>query len=182
MGLLPGGGGTKEFAKRISDRHIDGDVDINVFQNALMAIAQAKVATSAGEAYDLNILQEHNDKITMSKDRQIADAKMRALQMADLGYTAPIEETIRVIGNDGLGAVQAGVEQLRYGGYASDHDALIANKIGYVLCGGDLSTPTEVSMQYMLDLEREAFLQLCGEKKTQERISHMLQKGKPLRN
>ncbi|MFW5659252.1 MAG: 3-hydroxyacyl-CoA dehydrogenase/enoyl-CoA hydratase family protein, partial [Bacteroidota bacterium] len=182
VGLLPGGGGTKEFAKRMSDRYQSGDTEMNVFQDALMAIAQAKVATSAGEAYGLGILQEHKDKITMSKDRQIADAKARALTLAELGYTRPVDEKIRVIGNDGLGAVEAGVEQLRYGGYASDHDALIARKIGYVLCGGDLSQPTEVSMQYLLDLEREAFLQLCGEKKTQERISHMLQKGKPLRN
>jgi 3-hydroxyacyl-CoA dehydrogenase len=182
VGLLPGGGGTKEFAKRMSERYMKNDVDINVLQHALMTIAQAKVATSAREAYGLGILQEHKDRITVNKDRLLADARSRARQLADLGYVQPISPKVRVLGREGLGAVEAGVYQMGFSGYASEHDMKIAKKIGYVLCGGDLSQATEVSEQYLLDLEREAFLSLCGERKTLERLQAMLQTGKPLRN
>jgi 3-hydroxyacyl-CoA dehydrogenase len=182
VGLLPGGGGTKEFALRMSDRYLKGDVDINALQQALMTIAQAKVATSAQEAFGLGILQKHKDRVTVNRDRQLADAKLRARELADLGYVQPIRRQVRALGRAGLGAVEAGVDQMGFAGYASEHDMLITKKIGYVLCGGDLSSETLVTEQYLLDLEREAFLSLCGQRKTLERLQAMLQTGKPLRN
>ncbi|MCC5921145.1 MAG: 3-hydroxyacyl-CoA dehydrogenase/enoyl-CoA hydratase family protein [Cyclobacteriaceae bacterium] len=182
VGLIPGGGGTKEFALRASDRYRDGDVELNEFQNRLMTIAQAKVATSAHEAYDLGILQK-SDLITLNKDRQIAEAKKTAIKLAEAGYTQPVERTdIKVHGRASLALAHAGVNGMKMGNYISAHDAKIAEKVAWVMSGGDLSQPTEVSETYLLDLEREAFLSLLGEKKTLERIKHMLQTGKPLRN
>ncbi|MEP2773593.1 MAG: 3-hydroxyacyl-CoA dehydrogenase/enoyl-CoA hydratase family protein [Fulvivirga sp.] len=182
VGLIPGGGGTKELTKRISDRFESGDVELNALQNAFMNIATAKVATSAHEAMDMNIIRSV-DRISINKDRQIADAKATVLELADAGYTKPIQATnIRVQGKTGMALVMAGVNGMKMGNYASAHDAKIAEKIGYVMCGGDLSYPQEVSEQYLLDLEREAFLSLTGEKKTLERIQSILTTGKPLRN
>lgn len=182
VGLIPGGGGTKELTKRVSDRFESGDVELNALQNAFMNIATAKVATSAHEAMDMNIIRSV-DRISVNKDRQIADAKATVLELADAGYTKPIQATnIRVQGKTGMALVMAGVNGMKMGNYASEHDAKIAQKIGYVMCGGDLSYPQEVSEQYLLDLEREAFLSLTGEKKTLERIQSILTTGKPLRN
>jgi len=182
VGLIPAGGGTKEFTKRISDSFESGDVELNALQNAFMNIATAKVATSAHEAVDMNVILS-KDRITVNKDRQIADAKDTVLELAEAGYTKPLQATnIKVQGKTGMALVMAGVNGMKMGKYASEHDAKIAQKIGYVMCGGDLSYPQEVSEQYLLDLEREAFLSLTGEKKTLERIQSILTTGKPLRN
>jgi len=182
VGLIPGGGGTKEFAKRLGDRYREGDVSINAFSEALMTLGQAKVATSAHEAYGLGYLQPHKDHVTVGNARRLADAKARCLQLAAAGYTQPIETPVRVLGKTVLGAVEVWVETLRFQGYASEHDANIARKLGQVLAGGDLLEGSQVTEQYLLDLEREAFLSLCGERKTLERLQHMLNTGKPLRN
>ncbi len=182
VGLIPAGGGTKEFAKRIADSYAVGDVELNDMQNAFMNIATAKVATSAYEAFDMNILQR-GDSVSVNKHRQIADAKAAVLELAADGYTQPIQDKhIKVQGKTGLALVAAGVSGMRMGNYISDHDLKIANKIAWIMCGGDLSYPQEVSEQYLLDLEREAFLSLCAEPKTLERIQSILTSGKPLRN
>ncbi|HNP95525.1 MAG TPA: 3-hydroxyacyl-CoA dehydrogenase/enoyl-CoA hydratase family protein [Cyclobacteriaceae bacterium] len=182
VGLIPGGGGTKEFTKRVSDSLQEGDVELNALQNAFMNIATAKVALSAEEAREMGVLRSV-DRISMNKDRQIADAKAAVLELADAGYTMPVQATnIKVQGRTGLALFAAGVNGMKMGRYISDHDMKIAMKIANVMCGGDLSYPQEVSEQYLLDLEREAFVSLCGEKKTLERIQSILTGGKPLRN
>ena len=182
VGVIPGGGGTKENALRVSDRFQSGDVELNALQNAYMNIAMAKVATSAHEARDMGILRP-SDGISMNRSRQIADAKAAAIRLADAGYTMPVQrEDIRVQGKTGIALFKAGIAGMKMGKYISEHDHKIADKLAYVMCGGDLSYPQEVSEQYLLDLEREAFLSLLGEKKTLERIQAVLQGGKPLRN
>lgn len=182
VGLIPGGGGTKELTKRVSDAIETGDVELNALQNAFMNIATAKVATSAEESRGMHILRPQ-DRISVNKDRQIADAKSAVIELADAGYTKPIQASnIKVQGKSGMALFMAGVSGMRMGNYISDHDMKIANKIAYVMCGGDLSYPQEVTEQYLLDLEREAFLSLTGEKKTLERIQSILTSGKPLRN
>ncbi|SMG52773.1 3-hydroxyacyl-CoA dehydrogenase [Marivirga sericea] len=182
VGVIPGGGGTKENALRVSDRYQDGDVELNALQNAYMNIAMAKVATSAHEARDMGILRP-SDGISINRSRQIADAKAAAISLADAGYTMPVQRTdIKVQGKTGIALFKAGVSGMKMGRYISEHDQKIADKLAYVMCGGDLSYPQEVSEQYLLDLEREAFLSLLGEKKTLERIQAVLQGGKPLRN
>lgn len=182
VGLIPGGGGTKEFTKRVSDSLQEGDVELNALQNAFMNIATAKVALSAEEAREMGVLRKV-DRITMNKDRQIADAKSAVLELADAGYTMPVQATnIKVQGKTGMALFAAGVNGMKMGRYISDHDMKIAMKIANVMCGGELSYPQEVSEQYLLDLEREAFVSLCGEKKTLERIQSILTGGKPLRN
>ena len=147
-----------------------------------MNIATAKVATSAEEAREMHILRPQ-DRITINPNRQIADAKMAAIELAETGYTKPVQKkNIKVQGKGGLALFFAGINGMKMGNYISDHDELIARKIANVMCGGDLSSPSEVSEQYLLDLEREAFLSLCGERKTLERIQAILNGGKPLRN
>ncbi len=184
VGVIPGGGGTKEFALRASDEyHSNGDPELPTLQERLLTIAMAKVSTSAHEAYDLGILREGIDNISINKNRLITDAKNRALELADAGYTQPIPRTdIKVLGRAGMGLFYTGASSMKRAGYISAHDELISKKLAYVICGGDLTQPQEVSEQYLLDLEKEAFLSLLGEKKTLERIEHMLTKGKPLRN
>lgn len=182
VGLIPAGGGTKELTLRVSQSIEEGDVEYNTLQNTFMNIATAKVATSAEEARAMNILRPM-DKITINKDRQIADAKAAALLLAESGYTKPAQkQKIKVQGRGGMAMFLAGIAGMQMGNYITEHDAKIAKKIAYVMNGGDLSYPTEVSEQYLLDLEREAFLSLCGERKTLERIQAILQGGKPLRN
>jgi 3-hydroxyacyl-CoA dehydrogenase len=182
VGLIPGGGGTKEFTKRVSDNAQEGDVELNALQNAFMSIATAKVATSAEEAREMNILRPI-DRVSMNRDRQIADAKQAVIDLWEAGYTMPKpSNNIKVQGRSGMALFMAGVNGMRMGNYISDHDAKIALKIANVMCGGDLTAPQEVSEQYLLDLEREAFVSLCGEKKTLERIQSILTGGKPLRN
>lgn len=183
VGLIPGGGGTKEFALRASDAYFNGDPQIPTLAEKFTAIATAKVATSAAEAFKFGILDRKKDTIVLNSDRHLAAAKERALELYNAGYTQPVmREDVEVLGKTGLAALYAGAAAFKVGNYASEHDEKIARKIAYVLCGGDLSTATKVSEQYLLDLEREAFLSLCGEKKTLERIQSILTKGKPLRN
>ncbi|MCP4460678.1 MAG: 3-hydroxyacyl-CoA dehydrogenase/enoyl-CoA hydratase family protein [Cytophagales bacterium] len=182
VGLIPGGGGTKEFALRASDEYESGDPELNTLQKYFMNIATARVATSAKEAKEMNIIKPA-DKITLNRSRLLNDAKQRVLQLADSGYTQPVERTdIKVHGKSALAMLEAGIGGMLYGNYISKHDALIAKKLAWIMAGGDLSTPTRVSEQYLLDLEREAFLSLCGEPKTLERIQSIIFKGKPLRN
>jgi 3-hydroxyacyl-CoA dehydrogenase len=183
VGLIPGGGGSKEFALRLSDSFKEGDIEINALREKFLTIGQAKVSTSASEAFDLGILVPGRDEITLNRSRLIADARNAAVAMADAGYVAPLpRKDIKVLGKSGLGIVWVGANTMVSGHYISEYDQLISQKLGYILCGGDLSAPTLVSEQYLLDLEREAFLSLCGEKKTLERIQSILTTGKPLRN
>jgi 3-hydroxyacyl-CoA dehydrogenase len=182
VGLIPGGGGTKEMTLRVSERTEFGDVEYNALQNTFMNIATAKVATSAFEAKDLNILRPQ-DGISINANRQLTDAKLAAIHLAEAGYTKPVQKTnIKVQGRGGLALFYAGINGMKMGNYISDHDVLIAKKIANVMCGGDFTSPAEVSEQYLLDLEREAFLSLCGERKTLERIEAILNGKKPLRN
>lgn len=182
VGLIPAGGGTKEMTLRASDSYAAGDPEYNRLQETFMNIATAKVATSAEEGRGMGILRAE-DGVTLNRSRLIADAKEKVIQLFDAGYTQPVErKDIKVQGRGGMAMFAAGVTGMRYGHYISEHDALIANKLSYVMNGGDLTQPTLVSEQYLLDLEREAFLSLTGEKKTLERIQSILFSGKPLRN
>ncbi len=183
VGVIPGGGGSKEMALRASDLFKKGDVELNVLQEHFLTIGMAKVSTSAYEAFDSNLLQKGKDIVVVNKDRQIATAKAYAKLMAEQGYTQPVRrKDIKVLGKQALGMFLVGTDSMEASKYISEHDHKIANKLGYVMAGGDLSEPTMVTEQYLLDLEREAFLSLCTERKTLERIEHMLKKGKPLRN
>ncbi|MFK7832579.1 MAG: 3-hydroxyacyl-CoA dehydrogenase/enoyl-CoA hydratase family protein [Winogradskyella sp.] len=183
VGVIPGGGGSKEMALRASDTFRKGDVQLNTLQEYFLTIGMAKVSTSAYEAFDLGLMQQGKDVVVVNKDRQIAVAKAHAKLMADAGYTQPVKRTdVKVLGKQALGMFMVGTDSMKDSKYISDHDMKIANKLAYVMAGGDLSEPTLVSEQYLLDLEREAFLSLCTERKTLERIQHMLTKGKPLRN
>ena len=183
VGVIPGGGGSKEMALRASDTFKKGDVELNTLQDYFLTIGMAKVATSAYEAFDMGVLQEGKDIVVVNKDRQIATAKAYAKLMAETGYTQPIKRNdVKVLGKQALGMFLVGTDSMEAANYISEHDHKIANKLAYVMAGGDLSEPTLVSEQYLLDLEREAFLSLCTERKTLERIQHMLKTGKPLRN
>ncbi len=182
VGLIPGGGGTKEFTLRFSDALESGDVELNALQSRLLTIAQAKVATSAWEAKELGILQPKNI-ISVNLDRRLKDAKTEVLRIADEGYTQPLmREDIKVMGRTGLGLAYSGVYAMYAAGYISEHDMKVAKKVAYVMCGGDLTGSQLVTEKYLLDLEREAFLSLLGERKTLERMQHTLKTGKPLRN
>ncbi|MCH3882407.1 MULTISPECIES: 3-hydroxyacyl-CoA dehydrogenase/enoyl-CoA hydratase family protein [Tenacibaculum] len=183
VGVIPGGGGSKEMALRASDTFRKGDVQLNVLQENFLTIGTAKVATSAYEAFDLGLLQKGKDVVVVNKDRQIAVAKKHAILMAEAGYTQPASRNdVLVLGKQALGAFMVATDSMQASRFISEHDQKIANKLAYVMAGGDLSEPTKVSEQYLLDLEREAFLSLCTERKTLERIQHMLKTGKPLRN
>ncbi len=183
VGLIPGGGGTKELALRAADRNIKEDIELNYLQQLFINVGTAKVATSAHEAYEMSILRKGIDSISMNPDRRVADAKRKVLLLHEQGYTQPVQRTnIKVQGRAGLGPLVAGLHGMRMGNYISDYDKFIAEKLAYVMCGGDLSQPTLVSEQYLLDLEREAFLSLSGQRKTLERLQSILQTGNPLRN
>jgi len=183
VGVIPGGGGSKEMALRASDTFKKNDVELNVLQEYFLTIGMAKVSTSAYEAYDLGILQKGKDIVVVNKDRQIATAKAHAKLMAEAGYTQPIRrKDVKVLGKQALGMFLVGTDAMEAGHYISEHDKKIADKLAYVMAGGDLSEASYVSEQYLLDIEREAFLSLCTERKTLERIQHMLKTGKPLRN
>jgi len=183
VGLIPGGCGSKEMALRASDLFRKNDVELNVLQEYFLTIAMAKVSTSAYEAYDLGILQKGKDTVVVNRNRQIAEAKKQALLLAEAGYTKPIlRKDVKVLGRQALGMFLVGTDSMEASHYISEYDQKIANKLAYVMAGGDLSEPTLVSEQYLLDIEREAFLSLCTERKTLERIEHMLKTGKPLRN
>ncbi|GAA3614329.1 3-hydroxyacyl-CoA dehydrogenase NAD-binding domain-containing protein [Flavivirga amylovorans] len=183
VGVIPGGAGSKEMALRASDTFRKGDVELNTLQEYFLTIGMAKVATSAYEAFDMGVLQKGKDIVVINKDRQIATAKAHAKLMAEAGYTQPVKrKDVKVLGKQALGMFLVGTDSMEAANYISEHDHKIANKLAYVMAGGDLSEPTLVSEQYLLDLEREAFLSLCTERKTLERIQHMLTTGKPLRN
>jgi len=183
VGLIPGGGGTKEFVLRAADEMHEGEPETNTLKNRFFNIATAKVAASAPEGFDMGILRKGHDEVVMNQARRIAEAKKSAVEMYDAGYTTPMQrKDIKVLGRSALGALYAGINATRKGNYATDHDAFVARKLAYVMCGGDLSEPTLVTEQYLLDLEREAFLSLCGERKTLERIQSVLKSGKPMRN
>jgi 3-hydroxyacyl-CoA dehydrogenase len=183
VGLIPGGGGTKEFTLRAADEMHEDEPETITLKNRFFNIATAKVSTSAYEAYELGILRKGHDIVSIHQGRRIAEAKQSVIEIYDDGYVQPIvRNDIKVLGRSALGALYAGINGMWRGNYATDHDVLVAKKLAYVMCGGDLSEPTPVTEQYILDLEREAFLSLCGEKKTLERIQSVLKGGKPLRN
>jgi 3-hydroxyacyl-CoA dehydrogenase len=183
IGVIPGGGGTKEFVLRASDELHPDEPDTITLKNRFLSIATAKVATSAHEAFGMGIYRKGIDEISINADRRIYEAKQAVIRLFDDGYTMPVQRSdIRVPGRSQLGAFYAGINGMWRGKYATDHDVTVARKLAYVMCGGDLSEPTMVSEQYLLDLEREAFLSLTGEKKTLERIQSILKTGKPLRN
>ena len=183
IGVIPGGGGTKEFVLRASDEVHAGEPETIPLQNRFLTIATAKVATSAYEAFDLGIYRHGQDIVSINQGRRIAEAKQAVIEMYDDGYIMPVQRTdIKALGRSMLGAMHAGINGMWRGKYATDHDVTVGKKLAYVMCGGDLSEPTLVSEQYLLDLEREAFLSLTGEKKTLERIQSVLKTGKPLRN
>ena len=183
VGLIPGGGGTKEFVVRASDEMHEDEPETITLKNRFLTIATAKVATSALEAFDLGIYRKGHDEVVMNQSRRVTEAKRSVIEMADSGYVTPVQrKDVKVLGRSALGALYAGIHSMWRANYATDHDVTVAKKLAYVMCGGDLSEPTLVSEQYLLDLEREAFLSLCGEKKTLERIQSVLKGGKPVRN
>jgi 3-hydroxyacyl-CoA dehydrogenase len=183
VGLIPGGGGTKEFALRASDAIQHNEPETIPLQNRFITIGTAKVSTSAFEGFDLKILRRGIDEISMNQSRRIAEAKQSVIDIYDRGYTTPVQRTdIKVLGRSGLGMLYAGINGMYRGNYITEYDVFIAKKLAYVMCGGDLSEPTLVNEQYLLDLEREAFLSLCGQKKTLERLQSVLKSGKPVRN
>lgn len=183
VGLIPGGGGSKEFAKRFSEELKDGDIKINRLRERFLSIGQAKVSTSAYEAFDLGYLRPGTDEVIVSREYQLTRAKAAALELADKGYIAPKrEKNITVLGQEGLGIIYVGANSMKSGHYMSEHDQVISEKLGWVMCGGDLSENTVVSEQYLLDLERKAFVELCQQRKTLERLESLVKSGKILRN
>ena len=182
VGVIPGGGGTKELARRSALRYVKDDIELNVLREYFYKIATAQVATSATEAFEFGYLVEGRDRISINKNRLISDAKNLAISLAESGYVMPTRDKFKVLGRTALGMFAVGIHQMLEGGYATEYEAHMANKLAWVMAGGDLSEPTQVSEQYILDLEREAFLHLCTQRKTLERIQHMLNTGKPLRN
>lgn len=183
VGLIPGGGGTKEFALRLSDELQQGDIELNNFRDRFLTIGQAKVSTSAYEAFELGYLKKGRDVVVVSRNRLLAEAKRHCLLLAEEGYVQPVKrKDIRVLGKQALGLGYVGANGMYSGHYISEHDVKISQKLAYVMAGGDLSQPTQVSEDYLLNLEREAFISLCAERKTLERIQSILKGGKVLRN
>lgn len=183
VGLIPGGGGTKEFVVRAADEMHDEEPETITLKNRFLTIATAKVSTSAHEGFDIGVYRKGQDEIVVNQSRRISEAKRSVIELFDSGYVMPVpRKDIKVLGRSALGALYAGINGMWRANYATDHDVVIAKKLAFVMCGGDLSEPTLVSEQYLLDLEREAFLSLCGEKKTLERIQSVLKGGKPIRN
>ena len=183
VGLIPGGGGSKEFAKRLSEELKAGDIKTNRLRQRFLTIGQAQVSTSAYEAFDLGYLREGIDEVVVSRDLQLTRAKQACLELADAGYVAPKRgKNVTVMGQEGLGLIYVGANSMLSGKYMSEHDGVISEKLGFVLCGGDLSENTVVSEQYLLDLERKAFVELCMQRKTLERLESLVKNGKILRN
>ena len=183
VGLIPGGGGTKEFAKRLSEEFTPDGIRINQFRDRFLTIGQAKVSTSANEAFDLGYLRKGTDEVVINRDDQLAIAKNAVLSLTEKGYSMPVKQkNIKVLGQEAIGIVYVGANSMKSGNYISEHDQLISEKLGTVLAGGELSEITHVSEQYLLDLERKAFLELCTKRKTLERIQSILKTGKILRN
>ena len=182
VGLLPGGGGTKEFAVRASDDFFEGDVQSPTLINYFKTIATAAVSTSAYQAFDLNYLKEGRDIVSVNTTMNIGKAKDKVLLLAK-NYIAPsVREDIEVLGRGGMSVLYSAINEFRLGEYMSDYDVEIARKIAYVICGGDLTSSQKVSEQYLLDIERENFMSLLGNQKTLDRIQYLLMNNKPLRN
>ena len=197
VGLIPGGGGTKEMALRAHDlamaiappeprdppsKFAQSGEYATALKRSLETIAMAKVSTSAAEARNLGLLATA-DLVTRNRERLLLDAKAQAVLLAEQGYVAPTPRSqVPVAGLAALSTLETGIFLMGEAGFASEHDQKVAGKAAYVLCGGRVTAGSLVSEQYLLDLEREAFLSLCGERKTQERIAHTLKTGKPLRN
>ena len=182
VGLLPGGGGTKEFAVRASDDFFEGDVQSPTLINYFKTIATAAVSTSAYQAFDLNYLKEGRDIVSVNTPMNIGKAKDKVLLLAK-NYIAPsVREDIEVLGRGGMSVLYSAINEFRLGEYMSDYDVEIARKIAYVICGGDLTSSQKVSEQYLLDIERENFMSLLGNQKTLDRIQYLLMNNKPLRN
>ncbi len=182
VGLLPGGGGTKEFAVRASDEFFEGDVQSPTLIKYFKTIATAAVSTSAYEAYDLNYLKEGRDFVSVNTPMNIGLAKDKVLQLSKNYMPPSVREDIEVLGRGGLSVLYSAINEFRLGEYMSDYDVEIARKIAYVICGGDLTSAQKVSEQYLLDIEREGFLSLLGNQKTLDRIQYLLMNNKPLRN
>ena len=183
VGLIPGGGGSKEFANRLSEELKAGDIKTNRLRQRFLTIGQAQVSKSAYEAFDLGYLREGIDEVVVSRDLQLTRAKQACLELADAGYIAPKRgKNVTVMGQEGLGLIYVGANSMLSGKYMSEHDGVISEKLGFVLCGGDLSENTVVSEQYLLDLERKAFVELCMQRKTLERLESLVKYGKILRN
>jgi 3-hydroxyacyl-CoA dehydrogenase len=183
VGIIPAGGGSKEMTLRASDSYAEGALEFQELQKRYMNIAQAKVSTSGYEAFDMDILKKGRDEITVNPNKVIYDAKQSVLKLVENGYTQPCpRNNIKVLGKEALATLLIGAYSYRKANYISEHDKKIAEKLAYIMSGGDLSQGTLVSEQYLLDLEREAFLSLIGEKKTLERIQSILNMGKMLRN
>ena len=184
VGLIPGGGGTKEFALRLGDEIKTGDVRTNAFMNRYLSIGQAKVATSGYEAFDLGYLRPGIDEVVPSREHQLSYAKQVALTMSAKGYVQPARRNdVKILGREAMALVYVGADSFTVGKYMSEHDKLIAEKLGYVMSGGDISIPlTEVSEDYLLELERKAFVELCMQRKTLERMQSLIKTGKILRN
>lgn len=183
VGLIPGGGGTKEFVLRAADEMHEDEPETITLKNRFLSIATAKVATSAKEGFEMGVFRKGLDEVVMNQGRRIAEAKKSVIEIYESGYVAPTQRSdVKVLGRSALGALLAGINGMKMAGYATEHDSVVATKLAYVMCGGDLSEPTFVTEQYLLDLEREAFLSLCGEKKSLERIQSVLKGGKPVRN
>ena len=182
VGLIPGGGGTKEFALRVADGFYEGDVKIPMLIDHFKSIATAAVSTSASEAFDLHYLHENRDTITYNVHRNIGLAKQKVIELAKDYIPPTFRSDIEVLGRSGMGTLYSAINEYRLGGYMSEHDELISRKLAYVICGGDLTGSQKVGEQYLLDIEREAFMSLLGEPKTLERIQYLLMNNKPLRN
>ena len=183
VGIIPAGGGSKEMAVRASDAFAEGEIEFPELQKRFMNIATAKVATSAAEAFNMGIFTNAKDAVTLNQNRLIADAKRSVIELSEKGYTMQAKRNdIKVLGRNALGTIYSGITAMKFGHYASEHDELIARKLAWVMCGGDITSPQKVSEQYLLDLEREAFLSLVTTKKSMERIQSILTSGKPLRN
>jgi 3-hydroxyacyl-CoA dehydrogenase len=183
VGVIPGGGGTKEFVLRASDEMHEDEPETITLKNRFLTIATAKVATSAFEGFGIGVYRKGLDEVVLNQGRRIAVARQSVVDLYDNGYVQPVPRTdVRVLGRSALGSLYAGIHGMQTANYATAHDALVARKLAYVMCGGDLSEQSLVSEQYLLDLERDAFLSLCGERKTLERIQGVLKTGKPPRN
>jgi len=183
VGVIPGGGGTKEFVLRAADEMHHDEPETITLLNRFITIATAKASTSAYEAFDLGIYRKDRDAVSINQGRRIGEAKKAVIELYDEGYVTPVQRSdIKVLGRSALGALYAGINGMWRGNYATEHDVVVTKKLAYVMCGGDLTEQSLVSEQYLLDLERQAFLSLCGEKKTLERIQAVLKTGKPVRN
>jgi 3-hydroxyacyl-CoA dehydrogenase len=182
VGLIPGGGGSKEFALRVSDGFYEGDVKMPRLIDHFKSIATAAVSTSASEAFDLHYLLENRDAISYNVQRNIGLAKEKVLELAKDYIPPSPREDIEVLGRSGLGVLHSAINEYRLGKFMSEYDEVIARKLAYVMCGGDLTSPQQVSEQYLLDIEREAFMSLLGNQKTLDRIQYLLMNNKPLRN